>query len=226
MATMPPPPAYSGDKAPPPSYHAQQGEAKNQTVYWVFWGVLFGTVITWIFTVAAAADDAWFKYAGVTFGSFEEDCLSDYGDEEFCSYYTGAKAFQVLAALMVSFTLIAVVVAAFMPAPVTGKLGLASGIMLTLHAVFQLIAFSLMAAFLDKYLSSADLGPTFGVAVVAWLLGTTGAVVSLALLRRATAEQDGPFRACMSKAGGANAGGPPPASAPAGQPGVPVVGAV
>lgn len=70
----------------------------------------------------------------------------------------------------------------------------------------------------DEFLFDVTPGPTFGVAVVAWLLGLAGAIVSWALLSRATTEQDGPFGACMSKMGAANAGGAPPA----GQPGVPV----
>lgn len=37
-----------------------------------------------------------------------------------------------------------------MKAPVVGKLGLATAVMLTLHAVFQLIAFALMAALINK----------------------------------------------------------------------------
>lgn len=71
-------------------------------------------------------------------------------------------------------------------------------------------------------------GPTFGVAVVAWLLGTAGAIVTMVLLRRATTDQDGPFRKCVSNMGGAKAGAPAaaPAGAPAGQPGAPVVGTV
>lgn len=70
-------------------------------------------------------------------------------------------------------------------------------------------------------------GPTLGVAVVAWLLGTAGAVVTLGLvfLRPESTKEDGPFRACVSKAGGANAEGAP-AAAPAGQPGLPTVGTV
>lgn len=48
-------------------------------------------------------------------------------------------------------------------------------------------------------------------------MDTAGAIVSLVLLRRATTDLDGPFRACMANAGAANAGGPPPASAPPGQ---------
>lgn len=42
------------------------------------------------------------------------------------------------------------VAAAFMAAPVTGKLGLAAGITLAVHAVFQLIAFGLMADFINS----------------------------------------------------------------------------
>ena len=46
-------------------------------------------------------------------------------------------------------------------------------------------------------------GPLFGVAVIAWLLGTAGAVTVLKLRPRATPNQDGPFRKCVASASGA-----------------------
>lgn len=52
----------------------------------------------------------------------------------------------------------------------------------------------------DWTLVEANAGPTLGVAVVSWLLGTAGAVVTLVLLRRATTDQDGPFTKCIQKA--------------------------
>lgn len=58
---------------------------------------------------------------------------------------TAAKAFQYAATILVSIVLVVVVVAACMPAPMTGKLGLAGGIGLAVFAVFQLIAFACMA---------------------------------------------------------------------------------
>lgn len=64
------------------------------------------------------------------------------------------------------------------------------------------------------YANAVTPGPTFGVAVTAWILGTAGAIVCLVYRVRATTEQDGPIKALMQ--GGANAG----------QPGVPAVGTV
>lgn len=49
-----------------------------------------------------------------------------------------------------SVLLVLAIIAAFMAAPNTGKLGLAAGIGLALFSVVQLIAFSLMAAFIEK----------------------------------------------------------------------------
>lgn len=46
--------------------------------------------------------------------------------------------------------MVVVVVAALMPAPITGKLGLAAGIMLGVYTLFQLIAFSTYAAFIKE----------------------------------------------------------------------------
>lgn len=55
-----------------------------------------------------------------------------------------------MATIIVSVILVLVIVAAFMTAPVTGKLGLAAGIALIVFSVFQLIAFALVAAHVDK----------------------------------------------------------------------------
>ena len=50
----------------------------------------------------------------------------------------------------------------------------------------------------DYYGNPFRPGPTFGWAVVAWLLGTAGAVAVLVLRRRVAPDQDGPFRKCMT----------------------------
>ncbi|CAM9933793.1 unnamed protein product [Ectocarpus sp. 4 AP-2014] len=112
-----------------------------------------------------------------------------------------------------------------MPAPVTGKLGLAVAVMLFVFALFELIAFCTYAAYIeeveDYYVSyysgiySVDFspGPTLAVAVVAFIFGLVGAIVTCVLRNKATTEQDGPFRACMpnGKAGGAPSSAPPAA---------------
>lgn len=61
-----------------------------------------------------------------------------------------AKAFQYLAAILISLILVLVLVAAFMSAPRTEKFGLVTGVSLAVYAVFQLIAFALMLAFANK----------------------------------------------------------------------------
>ncbi|CAN0369679.1 unnamed protein product [Ectocarpus sp. 12 AP-2014] len=128
-----------------------------------------------------------------------------------------------------------------MPAPVTGKLGLAVWIMLFVFAVFELIAFCTYAAYIQEledasyYVSyysgvySVDYspGPTLAVAVVAFIFGLVGAIVTCVLRNKATTEQDGPFRACMSngKAGGAPSSAPPAAAGVATASAVPQPGA-
>lgn len=57
-----------------------------------------------------------------------------------------AKAFQAISTSVASILLVLVIVAAFMVAPVTGKLGHAAWVGLTLFSVLQLFAFSLVAA--------------------------------------------------------------------------------
>ncbi|CAM9744844.1 unnamed protein product [Ectocarpus sp. 12 AP-2014] len=156
MVTMQPPPAYSGGQQappaysgnqapPPPAYSGEGGKRQNPGAYWGYWIVLFVTAIfTWIFAVAAAADDAWIE-------DFSKAGLGDSCDGyDFCGLYKAATAFQYLATIVISVVLVVVVVAAFMPAPVTGKLGLAVGIMLFVFAVFELIAFSTYAAYIQE----------------------------------------------------------------------------
>ncbi|CAM9906449.1 unnamed protein product, partial [Ectocarpus sp. 6 AP-2014] len=196
--------------------------------YWGYWIILFvTTILTWIFAVAAAADDAWIEDSEVGLG---DSCDGD----DSCGLYKAATAFQYLATIVISVVVVVVVVAAFMPAPVTGKLGLAVGIMLFVFALFELIAFCTFAAFVeeleDSYsVYSVDFSPgaAFAVAVVAFIFGLVGAIVTCVLRNKATAEQDGPFRACMpnARASGAPSAAPPAAAGVATASAVPQPGA-
>lgn len=102
-----------------------------------------------------------------------------------------AKAFQYLATILISAILVLVVVAAFMPAPVTGKLGLATGISLVVFSVFQLIAFSCMVAFVAECerMASVAVGivlkPPFARALSIGLLCTYERGVSSSVVCRA-----------------------------------------
>ncbi|CAB1098024.1 unnamed protein product [Ectocarpus sp. CCAP 1310/34] len=117
----------------------------RNVAYWGYWIVLFVTTIfTWIFAVAAAADDAWIADA------YEAGLGESCDGYDFCGLYKAATAFQYLATIVVSVVLVMVVVAAFTPAPVTGKLGLAVGIMLFVFAVFELLAFCTYAAYIEE----------------------------------------------------------------------------
>lgn len=51
-------------------------------MYWSYWGVLFATLLTWVFAVAAAADDAWLasKTGSGTGVSFEDACIAGTND--------------------------------------------------------------------------------------------------------------------------------------------------
>ena len=61
-----------------------------------------------------------------------------------------ARAFQILATLVVSAVLPLVLYAAISTAPETGKLGLYIGLMLAVFSVFELIAFSFAAVYASK----------------------------------------------------------------------------
>ncbi|CAN0143068.1 unnamed protein product [Pylaiella littoralis] len=231
------PPAYQGGTVKPPT-STSACCAGNGKIYWVYWGVLFATVLTWVFAVCAAASDGLISIGSVNGISFEDDCkavLFWSNDSDTCKIFEAAKAFQYSSTILVSIIVVLVLVAAFMPAPITGKLGLSVGISLVVYSVFQLLAFALMTAFAVKYAepvsyvttysstaeydTGATAGPSVGLAIVAWILGTAGAVVTLVFFRRATTNQDGPFRKCLANVAPTNAGARPHATqsaAPAG----------
>ena len=70
-----------------------------------------------------------------------------------------AQAFQYLATILATVVVVLVMVAACMATPITGKLGLAAGVMLAMVSLFELITFSVMAVAIkeceSKYLSFA-----------------------------------------------------------------------
>lgn len=43
-------------------------------VYWIYWGVLFSTLVTWALAVAAAAGEAWIVSVGFVDFVFSSDC--------------------------------------------------------------------------------------------------------------------------------------------------------
>lgn len=44
--------------------------------YWIYWSVMFATLLTWVFAVVAAADDAWLSNRGVTWLALGEACVT------------------------------------------------------------------------------------------------------------------------------------------------------
>lgn len=49
-------------------------------MFWAYWSVAFATFITWIFAVAAAADDGWFEWGHLSLGT----CLGSDSEELEC----------------------------------------------------------------------------------------------------------------------------------------------
>ena len=80
-----------------------------------------------------------------------------------------ATAFQFIATVLVSVGLVVVFVAAFASPPTTGLLGLALGIMLAVFSLFQMIAFSLMAAVVAERESCSNVFAS-AMSVGAWFL--------------------------------------------------------
>ncbi|CAM9433623.1 unnamed protein product [Scytosiphon promiscuus] len=166
--------------------------------------------------VAAARDTKWFSvrvYSDTGFWRSSKSykfglgkCYA-YGDvdsedvDDACGLTKGARAFQILAVLVISAVLVVVLRAAISPAPQSGKFGLQAGLLLAVFSVFELIAVALAASYASTVGGSYDddssdylmLGVTFYVAVIAWLLGTAGSIASLVLRKSATEGQDGPL---------------------------------
>eukprot|EP00752_Nemacystus_decipiens_P018611 g16686.t1 len=143
-------------QAPPPAYPVGQTPAgSNPRTYFTFWSVLFGTLIlAWVFSVAASVADvvAASSTTGVPFG---DSAYCGSTDREIfgstvCDLYDAAEGFQFFSTILASVLLVLVFAAASMTAPGTGKLALAAGIGLALFSVVQLIAFSLMLAFVEE----------------------------------------------------------------------------
>ncbi|CAM9933929.1 unnamed protein product, partial [Ectocarpus sp. 4 AP-2014] len=131
---------------PPPSTpasRARSGQPKQRKAFLVYWAVCFATAVTWLFAVAAASDDAWLQFEGYPLLKLGERCEFS---ASFCDYYKTGTAFQFFAAIVISATVVVMIVAAFKPAPATGRLGAAAGTMLLVFSVLQLAAFSIMAA--------------------------------------------------------------------------------
>lgn len=52
-------------------------------VYWSYWGILFASLLTWIFSVAAAAGESWTTHTDGSDGtSLENECALVTDDEE------------------------------------------------------------------------------------------------------------------------------------------------
>ncbi|CAN0052028.1 unnamed protein product [Scytosiphon promiscuus] len=199
--------------SPSSSSGAPQPPTQDRKAYWKFWTVLFGTVVTWVFTVIAAVDNAAVSSAVVSVFC-DSTTIDDDEVNEICDLSDATTAFQYTAAILISFVLVLVVVAAFTRAPDTGKLALAVGVMLAMFSVFQLVAFAVVASFsakVDEFASgvySYHAARTLAFAMVASLLGAFGATVTLILRRRATIDQDGPLRVCKVGRGGNGAPSP------------------
>eukprot|EP00904_Undaria_pinnatifida_P013385 jgi/Undpi1/9177/HiC_scaffold_26.g11635.m1 len=157
-------------------------------------------MITWLFAVSAAADDAWLSFYGVSGLELGLDCVYN---TTICRLYDGATAFQFLATTIISLVLVLVVVAACSLPPTTAVLGRALGAMLAVFTIFQMIAFALMADVVAEFDdTNIKAGPTLGVAVMAWLFGLVGTITIMYLNSRVTSAHEGPLRQFMSRGGG------------------------
>ncbi|CAM9906248.1 unnamed protein product [Ectocarpus sp. 6 AP-2014] len=214
-------PSTAGRGPPPstPASRARNDQPKQRKVFLVYWAVCFATAITWLFAVAAASDDAWLQFEGYPLLKLGERCEFS---ASFCDYYKTGTAFQFFAAIVISATVVVMIVAAFKPAPATGRLGAAAGTMLLVFSVLQLAAFSIMAASAGRLNRDNDnyfqikAGPTIGVAVIAWVFGLAGGSAILLLRPHATPGQDGPLRRFSRREGVRSAPRPRAPSPPSG----------
>lgn len=60
-------------------------------MYWIYWGVLFATPLTWLFTISATVNEEWIvdenddeNFGGFADGRFAEDQCKDPGNCPLC----------------------------------------------------------------------------------------------------------------------------------------------
>ncbi|CAM9615930.1 unnamed protein product [Ectocarpus sp. 8 AP-2014] len=167
--------------------------------------------VVWVFAVAASADDKWAKIDGFDIGAGDEDILDDCdSSDDVCSLYKAFTAMQFIAAVVVSVSMVLFTLALFRPAAglkccSVKSLAIAAGSLMMAFAFFEMLAFVLIIV-IEKELDGessagfdsgeADLGATFGVAVVAVVLGVVQAVSVLTFAR---SSGDGPFFKCFNE---------------------------
>ncbi|CAM9116301.1 unnamed protein product [Ectocarpus fasciculatus] len=210
------PPPYGGNAAPtaaaaaPPPQAARSGPCCTpRLTFWI--SCALGWVV-WVFAVAASADDKWAKIDGFNIGAGDEDILDDCdSSDDVCSLYKAFTAMQFIAAVVVSVSMVLFTLALFRPAAglkccSVKSLAIAAGSLMIAFAFFEMLAFVLIIV-IEKELdgetnsgfgfseAEADLGATFGVAVVAVVLGVVQAVSVLTFAR---SSGDGPFFKCFN----------------------------
>ncbi|CAM9097836.1 unnamed protein product, partial [Hapterophycus canaliculatus] len=162
--------------------------------------------IVWAFAVVASAHDAWIEVWDYGYRALDEELLDSCdSSSEVCDLYKAFSAMQAIAVLLVSIAMIVQMIALFRPAKgrccSVKALALAGGSLMVAYAFFQMLAFVLVIV-IEKELddgeggfsySDANLGSTFGVAVVACVLGMVQAASILAFARSAG---DGPAYKC------------------------------
>ncbi|CAM9120709.1 unnamed protein product [Ectocarpus sp. 12 AP-2014] len=208
------PPPYGGNAAPraavaPPQQAARSGPCCTpRLTFWI--SCALGWVI-WVFAVAATADDKWAKIDGFDIGAGDEDILDDCdSSDDVCSLYKAFTAMQFIAAVVVSVSMVLFTLALFRPAAglkccSVKSLAIAAGSLMMAFAFFEMLAFVLIIV-IEKELDGefntgfgfgeADLGATFGLAVVAVVLGVVQAVSVLTFAR---SSGDGPFFKCFNE---------------------------
>ncbi|CAN0071672.1 unnamed protein product [Pylaiella littoralis] len=174
---LPPPPAYGSNKGvplqpmPPGSCCAC---CSPRVLFWV--ACALGWVV-WIFAVAASADDHWVLVGSEpSFAAGDPEYL-DCSDDRACSLYKGFTAMQIIAVVLASVAMVVLMVAPCRPARrgccSPKSLVMANGGLMIGFVITQLIAFSLVIGIKEETNSyyGVKFGGTFGVAIVAVLLG-------------------------------------------------------
>ncbi|CAN0418314.1 unnamed protein product, partial [Pylaiella littoralis] len=198
-----PPPVYGSNTAAALKSRQLGSCCTPRITFWI--SCALGWVV-WAFAVGAAADNSWLVAVDLAAGDEEvlDSCSSS--DSTFCNNYKAFTAMQFVAVVLVSVAMALLMVAPFRPAKAgcgsVHALGLAGGILMAAFSFFQMLAFVLMIV-IEKELDNvgdsfngydAKLGSTFGVAVVATLLGMFQAGSVLAFVR---SSGDGPFFKCF-----------------------------
>ncbi|CAM9802644.1 unnamed protein product [Ascophyllum nodosum] len=179
--------------------HNSEEQGKSKCCGPFYWISAFLGWVVWVFSVSAVADGAWMEGStreyGVDSRVFEETCSNSLGNiylATACIAYEYFTVCQRFSTFSCSVAVLLYTISFFRPAEAphgsAQALGLVGGIFMTIAAFFQMLA----CLFADETITEVNefmqlgdndgdevltRGPTYGVGIIALLLGVINAIV-------------------------------------------------